>query len=288
MRKVSPGERIRYPASTHNAFIDAAEDYQSRLHDLIAGKVPTLRQTGIIRIVNETGEPRDRFDILAIDGPIVTPSDDLDEFVGEVVLRGVIPTDDYIGRFVVLLDAIDDGDVGRAVIDGVCHVRVEMRSEADEYADVLDGTAETLKSDSSGTAQLLWIQREADRESPDVAWAVARIGLPPGSSDIHCIVLGLTREPGSGSVMATCSRILARPMVYDTDPPLQDKFVGWAGIDPLIMDGSHVLVRRCAPLRDDPTNEVQYSVVAVFTGDPATMVWPNQEDYLVWFSEECS
>ena len=50
-----------------------------------------LRQTGIVRLRNLSGQNLDRYSVLALRDPIVSPADNLQEFQNQVTFDGVAP-----------------------------------------------------------------------------------------------------------------------------------------------------------------------------------------------------
>lgn len=172
LKKTQPGARLRIPAEAYNAFVDAARDYRQRQRDLGQdGAVAEPANSGIILVKNASGADRQRFDVLGIQQPIFGPSDNLDTFKNRPALAGVVPTADHAGKFVILLEPLKSGLIGRATASGVSIARVDVQDEADRMADAAEGQAASLKSGSSGVAQILW--KEA---GTGVKWAVVRIG----------------------------------------------------------------------------------------------------------------
>ena len=84
----------------------------------------------------------------------------------------------------------------RACVDGVCVIRVRMVDEAHTSADVAVGVASRLESGDSGTARLLWIEPVEDRQDPEIAWTVARIGGGGGGSVTAAFAM-ITSKTGS-------------------------------------------------------------------------------------------
>ncbi len=183
LSKVKRGDPLKIAASTFNAFIDAARDFRERQQRASREVLREYRQTGIVLVRNESGAARQRFDVLAIASPIITPNVNADAFKERVALRGVLPEARHKGRFAVLLEPAAVGALARAVVGGVCSVRVQMANENDCYAEVQPGATAQLVSGSSGAAYLLWVQPAAEREVPDVAWTIARLGVPAGYTD---------------------------------------------------------------------------------------------------------
>ncbi|HNQ22494.1 MAG TPA: hypothetical protein PKK06_05310 [Phycisphaerae bacterium] len=176
LHKVRRGDPLKIAASTFNTFIDAARDFQARQHNRASGSQREQRQTGIIPVRNDSGAVLDRFAVLGLAGPLIDPTDNLEEFQNRVAMSGVVPADGHRGRFVVLLEPAAAGDIVRACVSGACVVRVEMQSNDDDYADIEPDETRWLLSGGAGLAQLLWVQPEEQRDDPDVAWAVARLG----------------------------------------------------------------------------------------------------------------
>ncbi|MCG3128250.1 MAG: hypothetical protein CHACPFDD_03127 [Phycisphaerae bacterium] len=182
MQKVKRGDPLVIPAATFNTFIDAARDFQQRQRSARRDAVREQRDTGIVLVRNESGADRERFDVLGIEGPIIERVDNEDEFKQRVALRGVVPSSPHPGKFAILLEPAKDQAIVRACVDGVCVVRVRMVDEAHTSADIAVGVASRLDSGDSGTARLLWVEPVEDRQDPEIAWTVARIGGGGGGS----------------------------------------------------------------------------------------------------------
>jgi hypothetical protein len=177
LKKVQSGDKLRMPAAAYNAFVDTAMDLRRRQQSQEQGATPEQRQTGIILVRNDSGEDRARFDVLGISNTVVTPTDNLDAFKAKVVLAGVKPTEaDHKGCFVVLLEPIVTGKIGRAVAAGVSVARVNITDADHKFADVSDNDAGQLKSTDSGAAAIFWKE-----SGTGVKWAVVRIGAGGGA-----------------------------------------------------------------------------------------------------------
>ncbi len=173
MNRVQKGQSLRgnLTAEGWNAAMAAAEDLAGRKASLGVDFMQTFRQAGIVLVNNDSGYDRGRFDVLGIDGVAIEASANLEEFQNRIVLSGATPTaSDHTGRFVVLLEPIAAGAIGKAVVSGVCPVQVDVQKEEDQWADVKDDDATALKSGSFGGAAILW------KESGTGAkWAVVRV-----------------------------------------------------------------------------------------------------------------
>ncbi len=194
LKKVKPGDPLQIPAAAYNAFVDAARAHQAEMLSVRQGRLrPVSLQSVLVR--NDSGTDRDRFDVLGIADSVITPSGNEDEFANRIVFSGVAPDSSHRGKFVVCLEPIASGELGRAHVHGVCVVRVEMASESHVRADIKENDATRLLSAEQGIARLLWVQPPAQRTDPSVAWALAVIaddgGTPPGVPQVvWCVRTG--------------------------------------------------------------------------------------------------
>ncbi|HOD83731.1 MAG: hypothetical protein BWX88_05113 [Planctomycetes bacterium ADurb.Bin126] len=173
MNRVQKGQPLRgnITAEGWNAAMAAAEDLAGRKSSLGGDFMQTFRQAGIVLVKNAGDYDRGRFDVLGIDGVAITASANLEEFQNRIVLSGDTPAAaDHTGRFVVLLEPIAAGAIGKAVVSGVCPVQVDVQKEEDEWADVSDDDATALKSGSFGGAAILWKESGTGKR-----WAVVRV-----------------------------------------------------------------------------------------------------------------
>ena len=146
LQKVRRGDPLVIPATTFNTFIDVAQDFRQRQRSAQRRAQRERHDTGIVLVLNESGTDRERFDVLGIDGVIIKPIDNADEFQQRVAIRGTVPSVTHVGRFVVLLEPLVDGRIGRACIDGVYAVSVRMIDEAHQSAEVAVGQPSELQS----------------------------------------------------------------------------------------------------------------------------------------------
>lgn len=189
--KVNRGAPFIYPASTHNAFVDAAVDHQRRAMSTESETLPRVRGSNLVLVRNDSGENRARFDILGIDVPVILPEDNLPEFSNRVALSGITPTiDDHASKFVVLDVPLGEGAFGLGWLSGVTPVRIDVIDLDHAQADVTDGFAGHLKSGSSGVAQILWKELGLG-----VKWAVVRLG----GAGAPTIGYGVVRDIGNGT-----------------------------------------------------------------------------------------
>lgn len=179
MKKVRPGDPLNIPAAAYNAFIDAAEAEKMRRLNGGTG-ASTAKSTPTIHIQNSSGTDLDAFGVLGIEGPLILPSENPNQFKFNLALDGTTPTTaDHLGKFAVLSEPIADGKIGRAYVSGVFPALVTIDDEDHTRADVDDGETTALISSNSGAALILWKAGATSAGGP--RWCVVRIDGTGGS-----------------------------------------------------------------------------------------------------------
>ena len=115
-KKAQAGRPLEIPASTWNAMVDAARSNAESQHDQRGESDSLLRQGDIIKVRNQSGRDLDRFAVLGIDSPIILPAVNDREFKNQVAINVVLPTENHAGQFVILLDPMRAGRMGRAAM----------------------------------------------------------------------------------------------------------------------------------------------------------------------------
>ena len=205
LKKVQPGQRLRVPAQTFNTFIDVARDYLGRRQGQGGGPLAERPQQGVVRVKNSSGADRGRFEVLGIDAPLFGPGDNEREFANGAALVGVTPTADHVGLFVILLEPLKDGCIGRGLVQGLTpvHIRVDEGCEDLGFADVCTDEGEEcpyLVLAAQGAAQVLYLAPAADPPAdPDVRWALVRVSnasLGPAVRNWSARVTGVYNSDG--------------------------------------------------------------------------------------------
>ncbi len=155
LKPVSPGQAIVLSAGDHNAMLDAARAHRAR-QQLTAGDSAAKLQSGIILVRNATGSDAGFLDVLAIDAPLILPTDSLNEWRSRVALSCVAPGSTHAGRYVVLQEPIPAGKMGRGMVIGVTPVNLDVVADTDRFAEVADGVSTSLKTSTVGSARILW------------------------------------------------------------------------------------------------------------------------------------
>lgn len=206
--KVAIGDQVHFAAQWYNAATDAAKAYQQR-GGSSANSLIEFRSSTIIRVRNDTGAAFDRLSVVGLDGPIFSPASSEDGFLREVTFSAAIPDKTrHKRRYAITLDpsfppeTYGENNCVRAYLAGVCQVKVEIMDESHQYANIVDGTTDYLRSSVFGHARILWAEWEDPLSgygySDSIQWCIVMLGVT-GS----CTAIGKARgdiDPRSGSV----------------------------------------------------------------------------------------
>lgn len=194
-KRASSGDKLEIPAAAWNACLDAAEAHRKGAGPPLVNGPQQFRQADIVLVKNSSGSAVGRFGVLGISGVIFTPSAALASFQNQVAFTGVTPTTaDHKGKFLVCLDPIADGKVGRAWIAGVCQVQVDVTDAAHQFAEVKNSDGTKLSSGSSGSARILY-----SPGGTGTKWCVVRLGDNAGGP----VRLGKTTSTWTKGTTAT-------------------------------------------------------------------------------------
>ena len=174
MEKVRSGEAVNIKAATWNAFVDAANWVkEAKLHGAAKGVSAGL-DVGIVRIKNGESTLCPRYSALVIAGVCVTAGANEEEFTScPPAFEGLRMTEDREGKpYAILLEPIEAGGMGRAMVLGITPAKVRVNSSDDDYAVPMAGSSDgALESSAAGTARILW-RAGGDGEQ----WCVLQLG----------------------------------------------------------------------------------------------------------------
>lgn len=168
----SPGDKLSIPADLYRRMMEAV-DYVERLKrspvTAILGGGSQI-DSGIVRVTNASGANQPQFAVLGIDGVFPTPAANLDRFKARPALRGITPDiDKHCGKFVILQRPLKAGQIGPAVLSGASVCKLEVNSESDTCAEIIDEDPTKLET-GGGATEILW------KESGTGAkWGIVRL-----------------------------------------------------------------------------------------------------------------
>ncbi len=162
-------------AETWNTFVDTANGFQSRIN---VGLSPTSspRESPAVTVLvrNSTGANQPIGAVLALDGPLVTPTANLSEFNSRVGFNGITPTASYHGKFVVLREATKNGELGLAALSGIVQAKVEISHTWLRRCDITPSSSAKLTAKPEGTAEIIWIETGTGTKNAIVRLACCR------------------------------------------------------------------------------------------------------------------
>jgi hypothetical protein len=143
-------------------------------------------------VQNNSGSDCPQYGVLGVDTSVpITPTASVPEFQLRRLIQGVTPTSAHKGKFVICLDAIPDGQIGRAVAAGVMPVQIDASGMTTgvmpQFADV--EATQTYLQPASGGAQIFWCD-DASNADGGLVWAYVRIPAITGSTRCKAMTVG--------------------------------------------------------------------------------------------------
>jgi len=169
-RKVRPGQPLRITAKAWNRVLDTVATQPE-----FAGSAGAYgRINHVVQIKNTTSSTIPKWGVLEITGIANDPTageSSLLQFQEVPILEGGTPSSTTAGKFVVAVEPIAAGKFGRAAIDGVVQVKVEVDKADDKFVACKASTAE-LKTGTTGEGLILYKQSGTGSNK----WALVRLG----------------------------------------------------------------------------------------------------------------
>jgi hypothetical protein len=149
--------------------VDLSREQKNQRHDQFSKDEGSLRQTTLAKVRNQTGGDLERFSIVALGTPIITPAANAKEFKRQVSFLGLIPSASTGPRFGVLLEPLKNNLIGTAAVSGCVITRVSVGAFVYACAEPVVSQNGYLRSVPHGPASVLWIE-----SSGAIRWAVIR------------------------------------------------------------------------------------------------------------------
>lgn len=121
---------------------------------------------------NESSTEIPRLGIVEIYEPVFGPTDNLNEFVSRVSLRGRVPTAAARGRIAIALEPLPEARVGLAVVSGMAICKLNVTDANATFAKDVPGNATRLETSTVGAIPIIWKESGASGEK----WAVVLLG----------------------------------------------------------------------------------------------------------------
>ena len=254
-RRVGPGERIDDVVTTDwLGAVGQAVRQVSSLRGSTGGSA-NAGQGGYTNVLirNDTEDNAPMFGILGIDdGFVIDPGDNLNEWKRTPILKGVAPTVDHAGKFVILTEPIAAGKIGSCCVYGIL-TKIDVVDETHGFADVTDGETGYLTSGESGLCRI--IQKEGppdeppDEGEPDLRWALVAFGGGGGGG--ACPTNWFKLKPFVGTTSTTATFTLMVTIIGGT-------YAGPYTTGNILVTASDADIKTAiealTPFTSDPTN----------------------------------
>lgn len=150
---------------------------QSGRYEVVQNGMP--RDPDIILIRNDSSGARDRFDVLAIDVPLVLPSVSEQQFNRRVAVSGITPaatTDGttHVGQWAMLIEPAAEDAIVRAATGGTWSCVVDLKHPEQKWCDIAH-ESHVLTSNWYGRGQILWHEK----------WGEETFEAGEGSAIVH-------------------------------------------------------------------------------------------------------
>ena len=204
MEKVRQGEAVSIKAATWNAFIDAAE-FANNAKRLVGADGVRSGVTGNMVLVRNTGEATlPRFGALVLSDALIAHDAASDELESEVPAFDGVTAEEESGEeeepekdvrpFVVAVEPIPAGEIGRALALGFTPAKVDVIHEEDACAEPVPGSSTgALRSTNIGYARIAWKESGTGEK-----WCFLRLGAAEPRTDDKSIGFAV-RDPESAS-----------------------------------------------------------------------------------------
>ena len=171
-----PGEPVRLYADEINDWNRASAAI------LGGGRAPHAAGGGggeTILVRNDTEVNQERFAVLGLNGPLITPDENFAAFCNTIAFKGVVP-DQFIhtGRFVITQTPLAVGAIGPAMLSGMTQVRIDVDEGKSGYVFATIVTEETgfLESSQYNIAGTMILWKEGGLGEQ---WAIVRMSNLP-------------------------------------------------------------------------------------------------------------
>jgi hypothetical protein len=171
---VTAGQPVRNSARRENLLSEVAKEFMSRRGGGIGGSGTILAPEipGMVLIKNTTGDAVGKFGVLGIDGLQINHDQNPEFFESGFLFKGITPAaPDHLGKFVVLAEPINNGEIGRGFLQGTFPAKVNILKENDRYCDVMNGDSTQLQSGGGGAARILYAP-----SGTGTKWCIIRVG----------------------------------------------------------------------------------------------------------------
>jgi hypothetical protein len=135
----------------HNSLVDLLSANQPTTS---GGRIVGRSDSTVCLVRNDTGAALPLFGVVGLGDPLITPTENLNAFLGQFQFEGVLAESaDYGNKWGLTLMPIADGATGLVRLSGLCHCFLDMVAEF--AGPTTDGEVDYLTEADCG-ARVLW------------------------------------------------------------------------------------------------------------------------------------
>lgn len=169
---VNPGDPLKIRAADWNTLLAVAGAHRSREVSSAPGSSRWPVPHGLlVEVKNNTGAVVPRYHAIGLGEPLFNPTDNEQTFLNQLVFNGETAAADYRGKWAVAQETIDDGRIGRAMLQGITVAEITVDDEAHDRVDIDTAGGTKLVTAPSGPGQILY-----QESGTGTTWAIIRIG----------------------------------------------------------------------------------------------------------------
>ncbi|MFO0806683.1 MAG: hypothetical protein U0791_26555 [Gemmataceae bacterium] len=198
LQHVQPGAPFEPSAATWNEFIDAAravKDHRSQRGENALNALIQPHNTCLVKYDASTGSTLAAFSTLSYGTPLIDPSAAASDRLlasKRPAIAGVTPSAATANRpFLITMEPIQGGSLGRAVASGLAVVQVSVSSASHWRAKPSAGVTANLVSTTSGGVPILWKE-----SGTGTKWAMVLLDFGGDSRSADCTRITATIRAG--------------------------------------------------------------------------------------------
>jgi hypothetical protein len=176
--------------SAYNDMLDMLRWWKQTQRNGGQGSFSSDYNQGVFLCKNASGGDLPAFSVVGINGPLFTPTYNLQEFKNKTVLTASTPDADYhTKKFGVLLNPCSNNGIARVCVCGLTPVQLSVQSEDDTICGIADGYSTHLIT-GSGETPIFWKD-----SGTGTKWGLVFLGNSSGGFDR---ITGLTTAAVTG------------------------------------------------------------------------------------------
>lgn len=164
--------------SAYNDMLDMLRWWKQTQRNGGQGSFSSDYNQGVFLCKNASGGDLPAFSVVGINGPLFTPTYNLQEFKNKTVLTASTPDADYhTKKFGVLLNPCSNNGIARVCVCGLTPVQLSVQSEDDTICGIADGYSTHLIT-GSGETPIFWKD-----SGTGTKWGLVFLGNSSGGFD---------------------------------------------------------------------------------------------------------